>query len=128
MNIDLWHNIDLKGESAKEDILEHHFTVFSHQDSREGPLAPIMLIERVCAMILNKTSFISASQRVFLRHMVFKHPQNCVHRSCGYGGKLSELRKEGSRKEKRTFQVLSSGVTHKCPPAGFWAPPPDPCG
>ncbi len=100
MNIDLWHNIELKGESAKEDIYTHYFTVFSHQDSREGPLAPILLIERVCAMILNKTSFISASQRVFLRHMVFKHPQNCVHRSCGYGGKLSELRKEGSRKEK----------------------------
>ncbi len=30
MNIDLWHNIELKGESAKEDIYTHHFTVFSH--------------------------------------------------------------------------------------------------
>jgi hypothetical protein len=98
MNIDLWHNIEFKYESAKKNIYAHHFTVFSHQDSREGPLASILLIERVCVMNLNKTSFISASQRVFLRHLVFKHSQNCVHRGCGYDGKLSELRKEGSRK------------------------------
>jgi len=98
MNIELWHNIEFKGESAKKDKYAHHFIVFSHQESREDPLASILSIERVCVMNLNKTSFISASQRVFLRHLVFKHSQNCVHCGCGYGGILSELRKEGSRK------------------------------
>ena len=100
MDIDLWHNIGLKGELAKKNIYAHHFTDFSHQDLREGPLASILSIERVCVMILNKTSFISASQRILLGHMVFKHSQNYVHRGYGYGRKLSELRKEGSRKEK----------------------------
>ena len=66
MNIDLWHNIGLKGELAKKDIYAHHFTDFSHQDLRKGPLASIMSMERVCVMILNKTSFISASQRILL--------------------------------------------------------------
>ena len=100
MNIDLWHNIKFKDESAKKDIYAHQFTDFSHQDTREGPLASILSIERVCVMILNKTSFISASHVVFLIHLAYKHSQNCVHRGCGYCGKLSELRKEGSRKEK----------------------------
>jgi hypothetical protein len=112
MNIELWQNIELKGESVKKDMYAHHFTDFSHQDSREGPLASILSIERVCVMILNKTSFISASQRILLGHMVFKHSQNCVHRGYGYGGKLSELRKEGSRKEKGN---ISSFIVKGCP-------------
>ncbi len=103
MNIDLWHNIKFKDESAKKDIYAHQFTYFSHQDTREGPLASILSIERVCVMILNKTSFISASHGVFLMHLAYKHSQNCVYRGCGYGGKLSELRKEGLRKEKSSI-------------------------
>jgi len=50
------------------------------------------------------------------------YSQNYVHHSCRYGGKLTELRKEEVRKEKAAFQALSSGVTHKCPPAGLLGP------
>ncbi len=75
MNIYLWNNIDLKDELVKKDIYAHYFTDFWHQDLREGPLASVMSIERVCVMILNKTSFISSSQSILLGHMVFKHTQ-----------------------------------------------------
>ncbi len=51
-------------------------------------------------MYYNKNILISASQRILLGHKVFKHPENYVHRGYGYGMKLSELRKEGTRKEK----------------------------
>jgi hypothetical protein len=38
-----------------------------------------------------------------LKHLAFKYSQNCVYRGGEYGGKLSELRKDGSRKEKSTI-------------------------
>ncbi len=64
---------------------------------------PIVSIERECFMYYNKNSFISSSHGVFLKHLTFKYSQNCVHRGCGYGGKLSGLRKSGSRKEKSSI-------------------------
>jgi len=78
MVIDLWHSIERKGESAKKDIWAHHFTVFPHQSSWEGPLVSILLMKRVFVMILNKNSFISASQRVFFGHLVFKSTPKIV--------------------------------------------------
>jgi len=49
-------------------------------------------------MYHNKNSFISASQCVSLRRLVFKeYPQNRVLRGCGYVKNLSELRKEEAR-------------------------------
>jgi hypothetical protein len=64
---------------------------------------PIVSIERECFMYYNKHSFITASHGVFLKHQAFKCSQNCVHRGCGYGDKLSELRKEETRKEKSSI-------------------------
>ena len=64
---------------------------------------PIVSIERECFMYYNKNSSISSSHGVFLKHLTFKYSQNCVRRGCGYGGKLFELRKEESRKEKSSI-------------------------
>ena len=64
---------------------------------------PIVLIERECFMYYNKNSFISSSHGVFLRHLAIRHPVNWDIRGCGYGGKLFELRKEESRKEKSSI-------------------------
>ncbi len=64
---------------------------------------PIVSIERECFMYYNKNSFITASHGVFLKHLTFKYSQKCVHRGGGCGGKLSELRKDVSRKEKSSI-------------------------
>jgi hypothetical protein len=54
-------------------------------------------------MYYNKNSFISVSHCVFLRCLAIRHPVNWDIRGCGYGGKLSELRKEEARKEKSSI-------------------------
>ncbi len=41
-----------------------------------------------------------------MRHLLLKDPQNSVHRGDGYGGKLSELRKEELRKEKSSISSV----------------------
>ncbi|KKM69787.1 hypothetical protein LCGC14_1447230 [marine sediment metagenome] len=73
---------------------------------------PIVSIERECFMYYNKNSSISSSRGVFLKHLTFKYSQNCVHRGCGYGGKLFELRKEEARKEKSS---ISSSIVRGYP-------------
>lgn len=74
-------------------------------------------------MYYNKNSFIAVSHGIFLRSWHITYPlKNCDLRSWGYVKNLSELRKEGARKEKSN---ISSFIVRGYPqvPAGWalWA-------
>ena len=98
---------------------KHHFSVLLVSRPAGRLLHIDSADRRVCFIYYNKNSFILASHGVFLRHLTFKYSQNCVRHGCGYDGKLSELRKDGSRKEKSN---ISSFIVRGYPqvPVG-WA-------
>lgn len=77
---------------------------------------------RVCCMYYNKNSFIAVSHGIFLRLGILMYPLNRDLHGWGYVKNLSELRKEGVRKEKSS---ISSFIVRGYPqvPAGWalWA-------
>ena len=73
-------------------------------------------------MYHNKNSFISASQCVFLRRLVFKkeYPQDRVLRGCGYVKNLSELRKEEAQETKnKHYKLYRQGLPTSARRRGF---------